>query len=102
MTLEEYRLQLLERLKVCAGPIDARNLIRELDLLLQGSDLTASTREAFWATVQRDLSFLTEHLSVLRKPAQEDIAPLIEAAQQAIAEDLQPPEVPGRTPDGEP
>ena len=62
MTLEEHRLQLLERIAGCSGAAAARELVREAHFMLVCCDLQPSTLRQFWEELRAALDMLQEEL----------------------------------------
>jgi len=62
MTLEEHRLQLLERIAACAGAAAARDLICDAHFMLVCCDLQPSTLRQFWEELRAALDMLQEEL----------------------------------------
>lgn len=60
MSLDEYRAQLIERLKSCTDTAAARTLLAEADLRLMNARLTALTRSKFWESLQEELAAVVE------------------------------------------
>lgn len=71
MTLEEYRIQIVERLKGFRDPAQVRKLLAEVDLALKSSQISPSGQKAFW-------DVLTEALDVVAQDA-----PLLVGVQDA-------------------
>jgi hypothetical protein len=62
MTLDEYGIQLLERIRNCSSPTKARDLIAEGHLFLAQSHLSERTLRTFWSSLRASLEFLSEDL----------------------------------------
>jgi hypothetical protein len=60
MTLDEYRTQIIERLKSCRDTTAARSVLAEADLVLMNGRLTRLTQDKFWETLYQDLDALGE------------------------------------------
>jgi hypothetical protein len=60
MTLEEYRIQLLNRLKECSSPAKALELVDEAALVLAQSQVSENTLRKFWTDLREDLQMLVE------------------------------------------
>jgi hypothetical protein len=66
MTLEEHRIQLLQRIAECGGAPAARNLIGEAHLMLVCCDLQPRTLRQFWEELREALDALQEELPFVR------------------------------------
>jgi hypothetical protein len=51
MTLEEYRIQVIERLKARQDPVKARGLLAEVELVLTNSRIGDRAQKTFWETL---------------------------------------------------
>jgi hypothetical protein len=60
MTLEEFRLTLVERLRRCNDTSRAREVLVEAELVLRNVRLTDLTYERFWEALEEDLDGLAE------------------------------------------
>jgi hypothetical protein len=60
MTLEEYRIQLLNRLKECSSPAKALELVDEAALVLAQSQVSENTLRKFWTDLREDLQMLVD------------------------------------------
>jgi hypothetical protein len=60
MTLEEYRVTLIERLRACPDTVAARALLAEAELMLCHSRLTDLTYDRFWETLEEHLDALAD------------------------------------------
>ena len=87
MTLDEYRLELFERLKRCSGSAAARDLIAEGNLVLAQSDLEEPTMQTFWLALRIDLLRLAEDAAVLAEAEpRARLVSIIAAARSAIVD----------------
>jgi hypothetical protein len=87
MTLDEYRIDLFERLTRCGGAAAARDLITEGNLVLAQSSLAESTRQTFWLALRVDLLRLAEDASVLDEgEPRMRLVSIIAAARAAIVD----------------
>jgi hypothetical protein len=83
--LDEYRIELFERLKRCSGSAAARDLIEEGNLVLAASDLEERTMQSFWLALRIDLLRLAEDAAVLADPeARARLVSIISAARTTI------------------
>ena len=60
VTLEEYRRQIIDRLKDCADVQAARNALADAELILANNRLTPLTQDKFWEELYQDLDVLIE------------------------------------------
>lgn len=87
MTLEEYRIQVIEKLKACREPLWARNLLAEVDLVLTNSGISDQARKTFWEDLKNDLEVVAQESTLLlEKQAATALSAVITAARAAIAQ----------------
>lgn len=87
MTLEEYRVQVLEKLKGCRDPAQARSLLAEVDLVITNSQVSNHTQKVFWATLIHELDVVEQEASArLGRIAAAELGVAIAAARTAIFE----------------
>jgi hypothetical protein len=86
MSLDEYREQLIGRLKTCADTAAARTLLAEAELVIVNARLALPTQSRFWESVHKDLDALVEavRLSADREAGMK-LAAVVAAAQACIA-----------------
>jgi len=85
VTLEDYRIQIIEQLKAARGTGRARDLVAEVDMVLASTRLSTAAREAFWDSLSSDLDILAEESKVLlQKEAAAVLGAVITAAQGAV------------------
>lgn len=91
MTLEEYRIQIVDKVRNLRDPARARSLLEEVDLVLTSSRLTSTTAKRFWEELHSDLQVIADEASRLLQRA-EGIAlrTVVSAAQSVIAQHLEP------------
>lgn len=87
MTLEEYRIQLVQRIRDCSSPAEACSLIGEGDLVLAQSQLSERTQRLFWSNLHADLEVLREDLIGVPERAGRSVrGAVLVAAQVAITQ----------------
>ena len=87
MTLDEYRVQVIEKLKACRDPARARGQLAEVDLVLMNSRISDRVQKTFWETLNNDLDVLAQESTLLlEKPAATALSAVIAAAQTVIAQ----------------
>lgn len=78
LSLDGYRIQVLERLRACRDPREAREVLAEADIILNASGLSRPAQRAFWQGLDTDLDVLLEDptgaLSAVIAAAKTDIA----------------------------
>lgn len=85
-TLDEYRLQVFEKLKGCTEASRAREILEEVQALLVESRMSDSGQKAFWHTLNHDLNVLAhEHRRESEEFAGSVSRGVIVTAQAAIA-----------------
>jgi len=87
VTLEEYRIQVIEKLKVCGSAASARSLLAEVDLLLTNSRISDRGLRTFWEALNNDLDMVAQDSTVLlNNKAATELSAVIAAARAAIFE----------------
>ena len=87
MTLEDYRIEVIAKLKACQGPLWARNLLAQVDLVLLNSQISASTQKAFWEELNHDLDVVGEESTLLLgNEAATTLSAVVAAAKALIAQ----------------
>jgi hypothetical protein len=87
MTLDEYRLQVFEKLKACTEASRVRELLSEVQTMLASSRMSDGGQKAFWHSLNHDLNVLAHQLK--RPPEQAGAGvsrAVIATAQAAIAQ----------------
>ena len=86
MMLDEYRIQIIARLKVCRDTTAARGVVVEADLVLTNGHLTRMTQNKFWEMLYDDLDVLGEEAKFMTdREAGAKLATVVVAAQARIA-----------------
>jgi hypothetical protein len=88
LSLDAYRIQVLEKLKRCPDARRARDLLVEVDLSLEASDLSKGAQRAFWEGLYTDLDILTEESTFLLSQDEITLRTVVSAARADIAEFL--------------
>ena len=85
ITLEDYRLQIMEQLKAAPGAAFARDVLARVDLVLGSARLSTATVEAFWESLNSDLHILAEESKgVLGREVAAALGAVIDAAQGEV------------------
>jgi len=85
VSLEDYRLQVIEQLKAASGAARVRDLLAEVDLVLASARLSSAAQKAFWESLDSDLDNLAEgSKGVLGKDAAAALSAVITAARGAL------------------
>jgi hypothetical protein len=78
LSLDGYRVQVLEKLRACRDPRKAREILAEADVMLNASGLSRPAQRTFWLELDTDLDMLaedpTEALSAIITATKADIA----------------------------
>jgi hypothetical protein len=82
VSLDGYRIQVLEKLRSCRDPRKAREVLAEADVILNASGLSRPAQRAFWEGLSTDLDMLAE------EPA-DALTAIVTAAKADIAKYLQ-------------
>jgi hypothetical protein len=86
LTLDGYRIQVLEKVKSCEDPGRARDFLAEVDVMLGASELSPEAQQAFWHGLSTDLEVVAEESAkLLGKDAAARLAAVIAGAQGDIA-----------------
>ena len=85
MTLEEYRLKVVQRLRACNDTVAARGVLAEADLTLLNSRMSPSLQERFWRSLHNDLDSLTDYAHLLDKRSSVKITAVTITAQAWMA-----------------
>jgi hypothetical protein len=85
MTLDEYQLQVLERLTACQDPEQACALLGEVECVLTASRLSNHTLRVFWRTLNGLLELLEQESTHLEKRQLAVLSAMIVKAQAVIA-----------------
>jgi hypothetical protein len=89
VTLEEYRIQFIEKLKACRDPANVRGLLAEVDLVLMKSGISDRVQRTFWETLNNSLDVVAQESTLLlEKQAATALSAVIAAAQTVIAQYL--------------
>ena len=89
LTLDGYRIQVLERLKNCPDPRRARDLLAEVDVMLDASGLSPKAQQAFWQGLSTDLEVVGEESTkLLGQDRAVRLTAVVLAAQADIAQRL--------------
>ena len=85
VTLEDYRIQIIEQLKAARGTERAHDLLAEVDMVLASAGLSTAAQGAFWDSLHSDLDVLAEvSKEVLGKDAAAALSEIVAAAQGAV------------------
>src|SRR5579862_7585960 len=78
VSLDGYRIQVLEKLRSCRDSRKAREILAEADVILNASGLSRPAQRAFWEGLNTDLDMLVEEptdaLTAIVAAAKADIA----------------------------
>ena len=86
MTLDEYQLQVLERLRACQDPKQARTLLAEVECVLTASRMSDHTLHVFWRSLNGALELLEQESTHLERRQLAVLRAVIVAAQAVIAD----------------
>jgi hypothetical protein len=67
MTLEEYRMQVIERIRVAKDSVLARDVLSEVDMTLTSTCTSAAVQRDFWQALHEDLDVLADDSRFLEK-----------------------------------
>lgn len=82
VSLDGYRIQVLEKLRSCGDARKSREILAEADVILNASGLSRPAQRAFWEGLSTDLDMLAE------EPA-DVLTAIVAAAKADIAKYLQ-------------
>jgi hypothetical protein len=87
MTLEDYRIQVTEKLNACQDAGRARTLLDEVDLVLVQSGISRHAKHVFWETLSNDLDVLAQDSTLLMgKQAAVALSVVLATARAEIAQ----------------
>jgi hypothetical protein len=87
LTLEEYRIQVVERLKGLREPVRVTGVLLEVELFLAHSAISSETQRSFWDKLYNDLDVVTQDSTLLLgKQAATELRAVVAAAQTEIAQ----------------
>jgi hypothetical protein len=86
MTLDEYQLRVLERLRACQDPNQARTLLTEVEGVLTASLMSDHTLRVFWRTLNGALERLEQESAPLERRQLAVLSAVIASAQAVIAD----------------
>lgn len=84
MTLEEYRLHVVERLRSADDTVAARGVLGEVDLTLTRSRLSPKLEQHFWQTLHHDLNIVADGAGFLHGFLSAPVPAIAVAAQTWI------------------
>lgn len=85
VTLEDYRIQIIEQLKAAHGTQRAHDLLAEVDMVLASARLSTAAQGEFWDSLHSDLDMLAEvSKEVLGKEAADALGEVVTAAQGEV------------------
>jgi hypothetical protein len=91
VSLEDYRIQVIEQLKAASGAARVRDLLAEADMVLASARLSATAQRSFWESLDSDLVDLAEgSKGVLGKEAAAALSTVITAARGALIQYRRP------------
>ncbi len=82
LSLEGYRIQVIEKLKAIEDPAKAHDLIDQVESVLKAADLSKPAQRTFWEALYTDLDVIAEEWAeILGKEAAEALGSVIAAAK---------------------
>ncbi len=89
LSLEGYRIQVVEKLKAVQNPGRAHALIDEVDSALKARDLSRPAQRAFWEALHTDLDVIAEEWSeILGKDAAAALGAVLATAKADVRQYL--------------
>ena len=86
LPIDGYRRSVLERLKNCADPTRAQDVLAEVDMALNAVDMSPRAQRAFWEALDTDLDVVAEDWTQLLGSARAaEFSAVIAAAKTDIA-----------------
>jgi hypothetical protein len=86
VSLDDYSLGVLERLKACIEPARARELLAEVDAILTATDVSDGAQKEFWQNLNHELNVFAHRLSRPSTRSVVSARSVIAVAQAAIAQ----------------
>lgn len=65
LTLDDYRAQVVQRLKTCSEPTRAGELLADVETILNATQTSSSLQKAFWRAFSQDLDLLAQRAALL-------------------------------------
>lgn len=85
LSVEGYRIQVIEKLKAMQDPAAACALMAEVDTVLQATGFSRPAQRAFWQALDTDLDVIGEEWAeMLGKDAAAALGPVIATAKTAL------------------
>jgi hypothetical protein len=85
VSLEDYRIQVIEQLKGASSAARVQDLLADVDLVLASAGLSSAAQRTFWESLDSDLDNLAEgSKGVLGKEAAAALSTVIAAARGAL------------------
>lgn len=85
ISLEGYRIQVIEKLKSMQDPTRAHDLMDEVDVVLRATGLSRPAQRSFWEALHTDLEVIAEEWAEIRgEAAAAALRPVIAAAKTDI------------------
>lgn len=89
LSLEGYRIQVIEKLKAVQSPAGAHALIDEVDTVLKASELSKPAQRAFWEALHTDLDVIAEEWAeILGKDAAAPLGAIFATAKTDVRQYL--------------
>jgi hypothetical protein len=86
LSLDGYRIQVVEKLKGCPAPKSARDVLAEVEAVLAATGMSLRAQQAFWQGLATDLEVVAEESPrLLEKGRAARLAGVLAAAQADIA-----------------
>ena len=90
LSLEGYRIQVIEKLSAMQDPSGAHDVINEVDMVLRASGLSSPAQNAFWEALYTDLDVIAEERrGILGKETAAVFGAIIETAKTDVRRFLQ-------------
>lgn len=86
VSLDDYGVQVFERLRSCIDPARACELLAEVDAALIATDVSDGARMEFWQSLNHELNVIAHRLSRPSTRSVISVRSVIAVAQAAIAQ----------------
>ena len=81
LTLDDYRAQVVQQLKMCAEHVRAAELLADVETMLAATQMSRPAQRTFWRDFSQDLDLLAQRAMLLDPPAAATLRAVITAAR---------------------
>jgi hypothetical protein len=85
MTLDEYRVYIVEKLTACTDPARVQDVLAEAEVMLAATQVASRAQDSFWHGIRTDLEGVRMRSLQLDQTAGDLLRSVIAAARMGIA-----------------